>query len=508
MRHYKLGFVLFALALAAVAYALYGLKQGSDGVMPVAVRIGEIPATLFAPPDGARPKATVLVAHGFAGSQQMMAPLATTLARDGYLAITFDFAGHGRNVLPLHGGIVDLQKSTDQLLDEIDEVAAFARARPEYNGKLALVGHSMASELVTQSAMRRDDIAATVAISLFGREVTAEKPRNLLVIDGAWEFGALHDAARRIVGLIGPKPQERVTYGDFGKGTARRYALAAGAEHIGVIWSLEALQETRAWLDAAFGAEPTGAGVDRRGPWLALLFLGIAVLMGVGVEALPRLAAQIPAAPLAGGRFYALLAGVTVATPLLLWKAPTDFLPILLGDYLATHFALWGALLWVGLLALRPAASSAWKGEGVAGVLASAVALGALYLVVFGAPLDIYVTSFWPTGQRWAIVLVEVAAVALAFTAEERLVRGLGAPRFGYALVKLAFVVTLVAAIALNPRRLFFLAIVAPVVAILFVAFGFLNRAAFNRTHVAAVGALGAAIGLGYAIAVTFPMVD
>jgi hypothetical protein len=55
---------------------------------------------------------------------------------------------------------------------------------------------------------------------------------------------------------------------------------------------------------------------------------------------------------------------------------------------------------------------------------------------------------------------------------------------------------------------LFFLLIVAPVVAILFVAFGFLNRAAFTRTRVGAVGGLGAALALGYAIAVTFPMVD
>jgi hypothetical protein len=50
------------------------------------------------------------------------------------------------------------------------------------------------------------------------------------------------------------------------------------------------------------------------------------------------------------GRFYALISAAAVATPLLLWKAPTDFLPILLGDYLATHFVVWGALLWVGAL--------------------------------------------------------------------------------------------------------------------------------------------------------------
>lgn len=148
------------------------------------------------------------------------------------------------------------------------------------------------------------------------------------------------------------------------------------------------------------------------------------------------------------------------------------------------------------------------KGDALGRILVSAAILAALYLILFGAPLDLFVTSFRPTGQRWLIVAIEFAAVALAFTAEERLARGLSAPRFGYTLVKLAFVVSLLGAVALNLSKLFFLLIVAPVVVVLFVCFGFLNRAAFVRTRTAAVGALGSALALGYAIAVTFPMVD
>ncbi|WP_300971742.1 alpha/beta fold hydrolase [Thiocapsa sp.] len=42
----------------------------------------------------------VVIAHGFAGSRQMMQAYAVTLARNGYLAVTFDFPGHGRNSTP------------------------------------------------------------------------------------------------------------------------------------------------------------------------------------------------------------------------------------------------------------------------------------------------------------------------------------------------------------------------------------------------------------------------
>ncbi len=497
--------LFFALAVAALAWALVTLREGGAGVTREAVAIGAIPATLFHPPSGA-PKALVVVAHGFAGSQQMMAPLATTLARDGYLALTFDFAGHGRNPLPMPGGIKDMAESTRALTAEVNAALDYARTRPEFNGKLAALGHSMASDLVVMAATGRQDVDAVVALSLFGAGVTATSPKNLLVMDGALEVAMLRDAARRIVALTCADPRQGETYGDFAAGTARRYAYARGVEHIGVIWSLDAQNAARDWLDAAFGAAPAATGVDRRGPWIGLMGLALCVLVGLGVGLAPQIAAQAPLAPVAPGRFYALAAFAALATPLLLWKAPTDFLPILLGDYLAAHFAVYGALLWLGLWLLRSPGGPA--GTPLAGVLVAGVALAALYLFAFGVPLDIYVTSFWPVGQRWALIPVEALAVALAFSAEERLARGERAPRFAYSALKLGFVVSLIAAIALNPMRLFFLAIVAPVVAVLFVAFGFLNRAAYRRTLSPYVGALGAAGALAYAICVTFPMVE
>lgn len=170
----KLRPVAFAFALAALVTALVGLSRGSEGVTREAVAI---PATLFPPPSGA-PKALVVVAHGFAGSQQMMAALATTLARDDYLALTFDFAGHGRNPSPMPGGVKDMATSARALTAEVDAALDYARMRPEFKGKLALLGHSMASKLVVGAAMARSDVGALVALSLFGKDVTATNPNG------------------------------------------------------------------------------------------------------------------------------------------------------------------------------------------------------------------------------------------------------------------------------------------------------------------------------------------
>ena len=50
----------------------------------------ETPVTIFQP-QSAAPAPVVVIAHGFAGSQQLMQPFAETLARNGYIAVTFDF---------------------------------------------------------------------------------------------------------------------------------------------------------------------------------------------------------------------------------------------------------------------------------------------------------------------------------------------------------------------------------------------------------------------------------
>ena len=86
-----------------------------------------------------------------------------------------------------------------------------------------------------------------------------------------------------------------------------------------------------------------------------------------------------------------------LATPLILRVVPTHFLPVLVGDYLAAHFAMYGlitalCLVWSG----RGYASPAWGQTSW-----RAVALGALLAIAFGFlaivwPLNSFVTSFVP----------------------------------------------------------------------------------------------------------------
>ncbi|MFO1125422.1 MAG: alpha/beta fold hydrolase [Methylocystis sp.] len=497
----------FALiAFGAVALSLRGLSESGAGLAIERLHVGATPVTIMRQTDRSHAP-VIVIAHGFSGSQQLMAPIATTLARNGYVAITFDFSGHGRNPTPMPGGLAKLETSTAALLKDIGEVVRFARSLPWWDGRVALVGHSMASDLVVSYAIGDPQIAAVAALSFFGEGVTRDSPKNLIIIDGAWESRRLIDAGARVVSeSVGVSAQAGVTYGDVAGGTGRRLAIARGVEHIGILYSRDAMKETLDWMNAVFRQDEAGY-IDARGPWLALLFAGLIALMRPFAQLLP----QVSSAPLGAGLPWRRLAPIAVApallTPLILWKAPTAFLPVLLGDYLVVHLALYGAILFAGL----------WLAQGWRAVfppprwkplLIAAAALAAYYTLVLGLPLDAYVVSFVPTGVRAPLIPAMFIGCALYFLADEWLTRGPGAAPGGYAFSKFCFIASLAVAVALNPRRLFFLVIISIVIVILLTVYGLAGGWVYARTRDPRVSALGAAFGLAWALAVTFPIVD
>jgi dienelactone hydrolase len=508
------------LAVLAIAVAVWQLEAARQGVDITTRQVGTTPVTVFRPAQPPGPAQVVLIAHGFAGSQQLMQPLALSLARNGYVAITFDFPGHGRNATPMTGGLAHPDESLRVLLQAMDEMGVYAghlAGRDAVPGRYAVVGHSMASDIIVRHAQSHPDVQASIGISLFAPSITATtapgSPRNLLVIDGALEPQMMAAEALRVVGRTGgPTVVQDMTYGHFADGTARRATLSPGVEHIGVLYSAHTLRASLAWLDASFGRTPAQpAFIDARGPWLGLLLLGVVALAWPLSHLLPRVGPSAPTTPATpshagwrGWRRQSLLALLpAVLTPLLLWKLPTDFLPLLLGDYLVLHFALYGVLTLAGLIwAGRRVTRADVLALGLAIVLASTWALLAV-----GVPLDRYVFNLRPEVVRLPLIVALCAGTLPYFLTDEWFTRGAEAAPGAYVVSKLCFLLSLVGAIALNPQRLFFLAIIVPAILLLFVVYGLFSRWAGRATGHPAVAAVANALAFGAFIALSFPMV-
>lgn len=495
------------LALLAIAVGGWQLHAATRGVDTESTTVDGTPVTIFRTPAGP-PAPVVVIAHGFAGSQQLMQSFALALARGGYIAVTFDFAGHGRNPTPLTGSITEVDGATRSLVAETARVAAFARGLGD--GRLAVLGHSMASDIVVRFAQQTPDVAATIAVSMFSPAVTADSPRNLLVIVGDWE-GMLKTEALRAVGLATAPDaaQAGMSYGDFATGTARRAAWSPGVEHVGVLYSRASLAAAIDWLDQTFDTARAPPALDSRGPWILLLLAGTVALARPLSRALPRVATPPRGAGLPWRSLWPLLVAPMIATPLLLRVLPTHFLPVLVADYLAAHFALYGLLT---------AACLAWhhRGKPMPATIGARVSHPALAIAAFatiayaaigiGWPLDTYVASFVPGAGRGVLVLALLVGTACYFLADELLTRGRGAGRGAYAASKLAFVVSLAIAVALDFERLFFLVIIVPVIALFFLVHGLFSAWAYRATGHPWVGGIANAVAFAWAIGVTFPL--
>ncbi|MFZ4808702.1 MAG: alpha/beta hydrolase [Hyphomicrobiaceae bacterium] len=498
--------VLLILALLAIAVSLGNLRSATGGITAADFRIGDIPARVYrALP--AQPAPVVVIAHGFAGSQQLMQSFAFTFARNGYIAVTFDYAGHGRNPRPLTGSITEETGATRTLVAETARVAAFARGLGD--GRLAVLGHSMASDIVVRFAQETPGVAATIAVSMFSPAVTETRPANLLVLVGDWE-GMLKAEALRVVGLaaapVAAKPG--TTYGSLADGTARRTAFSPSAEHVAVLFSATSMAEALDWLDGTFAvSRTTPPELPVRGPWILLLLAG-AVVAARPLSALLPVVSDPPAgAGLSWSRLWLPVLAPMIVTPLLLRVLPTHFLPVLVGDYLAAHFAVYGLVTGGLLLGLRPRPA----GPSPLPARRWALAAGAAGLVLYGFaalvwPIDALVTSFQPGPERIALVLAMLAGTLAFFLSDEWLTRGTGAGRGAYPASKIAFLVSLAIAVALDFSRLFFLVILIPIIVLFFVVHGLFSAWAYRRTGHRFVGAIANAVAFAWAIGVTFPL--
>lgn len=479
------------VALAAIALSVLRLEGARSGLDIARFAVGPTPVTAYALPGSDGP--AVVVAHGFAGSRQLMEAYALTLARAGYRVLSFDFEGHGRHSLPMGGDVNAIDGTTRRLIDQTRTVidhAARLTDRP-----VALLGHSMASDVLVRAATEDDRTGPLVLVSAFSGAIGPEAPGDMLLITGEWEPG-LREAAVRYVQMVAPAGAEGAA---VSSGEVRRKAVVAPrVEHVGVLYSATGLEAARDWLDAAYGGQsaPAPTPVAATGGWIALLLAGLVVFAWPLSALLPAYAA--PPGPIPRGTFWAAMVLPALVTPVALSLVEVSLLPVLVADYLALH------LFFYGLLAL----AVLWRGGVRLGAFAlwPTLALLVYGIGVFGFALDRYAASFMPTPERlWIIAAVALGAVPF-MVSDAVITRAGAAPYWQRLLARGAFLGSLGLAVALDFDALFFLIMILPVIVLFFVIFGQMGSWAGRRTGLALVPGLALGICLAWAIGVSFPL--
>ncbi len=477
--------VLAGLVACAAIWQLEAQRAGLD----IATRtVGDTPVTRYAEPGAMGP--VVVVAHGFAGSRQMMQAYSHDLARTGYRVWAFDFEGHGRHPLPMSGDVDSLDGTTRMLVEQTRSVVEAAQTAEDWDGEVALLGHSMATDIIIRTALDEARVGPLVAISAFSQAVTETEPDTLLLISGQWEPG-LRAFARDALAMVDADAGE----GDTARegGVKRRAVVAPWAEHVAVLHSRAGRAEVVAWLDAAFERE-SDTEIRATGPWLMALMFSIVALAWPLARLVPETGPSVPR-PLSARGFAAVLAVPAILAPLLAVQVELTVLPVLVADYLALHLALYGvlqlAILW-------------WLGRRPSGLHPVAtLALLVWGLGVFGFALDRYGANFWPTPERMTIIAA-LALGTLPFMLADAVLT-CGAALWQRLVARVVFLASLAIAVLLDTERLFFLAMIGPVILLFFLIYGLMGRWAAYRAGAASAGvALG--LILAWALGVSFPL--
>lgn len=208
----------------------------------------------------------VLIAHGYAGSKQLMLGYAYTFAHAGYAVMLWDFDSHAANTQPLQ---------SDSLSTNLNVAYTALIEQPEVDtSRLATLGHSMGSGAVMSAAIDNvNRYTATIAVSPTGARPTLIAPRNLQLQAGSWESRFIANA-QRLLQTAGGENR------NFTRGTARNLVIIPNAEHITILFRTRSHEVAKNWLDATFGVQRQSNYVDNRILWYFVQLIAWLVALG------------------------------------------------------------------------------------------------------------------------------------------------------------------------------------------------------------------------------------
>jgi dienelactone hydrolase len=488
LNYKRLGLLVIAILLIVSSWL--GIAFARSGLEVRSFQKEGVPL-LYLAPHGASEVPGVLVAHGFAGSKQLMLGYGHVLAHAGYAVMLWDFDGHGANGTRLER--YELQQNLRCALQALLE-------QPQVDpSRLALLGHSMGSGIVMSAGIRNPDrFAATVAVSPTGATVTPQSPHNLQLQAGSGE-GRFVGNAERLLAQAGGENT------NLAAGQGRELIVIPGVEHITILFSDGSHEAALRWLNATFGkinhsqsrdlvSQPYR---DRRIAWYGLHLLGWLIGLAAISPLLTQpqtLVTQIP--PLR--RWTGLMVAPLAATTGLVLLSQRFDLQNVGGVQVGGAVGVWfliAGLTWLGLLARLPRPTLRAIGLGVG--------LFAILWITFGAMAQVVWLQWWLIPIRLRVWLPVAIACFPWFLAAgivqenigvgKRILWWLGAERrlIGGFVLTLKFLPELGFMFLLLP-------LFPPLMGILSLVAGLLNRAW--------VYAIGSALFFGLLLAAGFPL--
>ena len=439
--------------------------------------------------------ALVFIAHGFAGSSNFMRPLAVSLSHSGFTTIRYDFLGHGENKNPYSGSITQLSGATEKFVNQTNSIVNHYKEvyEPE---KMVLIGHSMASDIIMRTALKRDDIFSVIGISAYTDAITAKKPSNILILNGEWE-PRLKLKAYDILTKIGiARPEEDITYGSFNDGSARKISTVINADHVGILFSERTQIAIGAWLNEIFKSEIISK-TNKMGIWIAILLLSIFILIIFFILSFPKLASQ--GFNVSFKKFIILSLLSSFITPLILSYGKIPFINYSAQNHLINHLFLYTCICWicVPLHSLGKFASNRY--------LQLFSILVIVYTFIIGVALNSYVSTFIPLNFERLSLLAILLIGCIPYMMFVQVLRH--SQSYGWLMATISntfLIISLALSVYLNFEELFLIGYSILLFILFSGVFGLLSTMVAKRvnSHLAIANANGVLLACAFATAI------
>lgn len=240
-----IGTILIIVTPLTVKSSYYLKTKTADGET--------ISFNIFEPIYSTEPKKkAVIIGHGFMANKEFMKGYAIELAAAGFVAVPFDFRGHGMSTGNLERG---------NLLLDVEAIVNYLNiSRTDIDmDNLAYIGYSMGGGpgnlIVNQTTIFKAFIGVGTGLGNI-RKGNSSNPLNVLMIyakfDEAFELDSLVDSVATRVGESVSKIDTNQLYGSFRNGNATKIYLDDNSNHLTVAWDTDFTREARDWIINTF----------------------------------------------------------------------------------------------------------------------------------------------------------------------------------------------------------------------------------------------------------------
>jgi alpha/beta superfamily hydrolase len=225
-------------------------------------------------------KKAVIIGHGFMANKEMMKGYALELAVAGFVAVPFDFRGHGQSTGSLDRG---------NLISDVESIIDYLNSRTDIDmHNLAYIGYSMGGGpgnlIVNQSTDFKAFIGVGTSLNNIRRGNSTD-PLNVLMIkakfDEVQNLDILKASVAQRTELDTSLIDTNQLYGSFETGNATKIYLDDNSNHLTIAWDTDFTREARDWIINTFPAVNTPD--ENFYGNLRIFILAIQVIGGIGI---------------------------------------------------------------------------------------------------------------------------------------------------------------------------------------------------------------------------------